>query len=193
MFKCYKFLFSLMLLKIVDENGAGSVYDDLEIDDNVDDTLNSNEEQNKEEEKTLANMKLEKKISRTDNEESLEVEELKKQLEENQKYIDEQKNIQAINDSVADIKSRISDFDVDAVYNYLKDMNKTNPQKASLYNNPIGWENIWYQIRAQNPRNDNVHFGRNTQMVNRDDEVFSLVKSGSASIKDEADVLGKLL
>jgi|GEM_PF-2949481 len=193
MFKFYKFLFSLMLFKIVDENGAGSVYDDLEIDDNVDDTLNSNEEQNKEEEKTLANMKLEKKISHTDNEESSEVEELKKQLEENQKYIDEQKNIQAINDSVADIKSRISDFDVDAVYNYLKDMNKTNPQKATMYNNPIGWENIWYQIRPQNPRNDNVHFGRNTQTVNRDDEVFSLVKSGSASIKDEADVLGKLL
>jgi len=193
MFKFYRFLFSLMLFKIVDESGAGSVYDDLEIDDNVADTSNINEEQNKEEEKALANMKLEKKISRTDNEESLEVEELKKQLEENQKYIDEQKNIQAINDSVADIKSRISDFDVDAVYNYLKDINKTNPQKAAMYNNPIGWENIWYQIRPQSPKNDNVHFGRNTQAVNRDDEVFSLVKSGSASIKDEADVLGKLL
>lgn len=190
MFKFFKLLSLLMFSKIDGGDGAGSgesIYGDLNIDN--DDNTNPNGD-GATPTTNENNQQTSQAQGGNDNER---IRELEKQLEENQKYIEEQKGIQAVNDAIADIKSRTASFDADAVYEHLKELNKTDPKKAAMYNNPIGWENIWNQIKPVDVRNDNVNSWRNSTPVNRDEEVFDLVKNGSASVKDEADVLGKLL
>lgn len=188
MFNFFKLFSTLMFSRIDGGDGAGSsesMYGDLNIDD-VD-------SKNSEPETTNASENKEQESQAQGGSDNERIKELEKQLEENQKYIEEQKGIQALNDAIADMKSRIDGFDADAVYEHLKEMNKTDPKKAAMYNNPIGWENIWNQIKPADVRNDNVNSWRNSTPVDRDEEVFDLVKNGSASMKDEADVLGKLL
>lgn len=192
----FRLFFSLMFLKIDSGDGAGSGdggsgefdYDALNI-DNADNPNNSNNSD--------SNPGVQPPKQNNDNDKSSDedtkVKDLESKIEEQQKFIDEQKNIQAINEAVGDIKNRISDFSIDAVYAHLKEMHKTDPQKANAYNNPIGWENIWNQIKPNDVKNDRVNYGRNTAPVERDEEVFAMVKNGGASFKDEADVLGKLL
>lgn len=122
-----------------------------------------------------------------------EIEELKQKLKDQEEFIQKQKNHEAVTEAVNDIKTRHSDFDDKKVYEYLKKLNETDPQKAAALNNPLGWENVWYQIRPTTPSNDRFTSGRNTEPVDRDDEVFSLVKSGGATLADEADVVAKYL
>lgn len=122
-----------------------------------------------------------------------EVKALKAKVDEQDKYIQEQVNQKAIGEAVSEIKTRHNDFDEKQVYEYLKDLNTKDPQKAAALNNPIGWENIWYQIRPVDVHNDSFSRGRNVAPIDRNDEVFGLVKSGSATLSDEADVVGKLL
>lgn len=122
-----------------------------------------------------------------------EVKALKVKVEEQDKYIQEQINQKVVGEAVSEIKTRHSDFDEKQVYEYLKELNSKDPGKAAALNNPVGWENIWYQIRPVDVHNDRFHIGRNVAPVDRNDEVFGLVKSGSATLADEADVVGKLL
>jgi len=184
MFKFFEFLKSSLCMMVDGgEGGAlGDGLDELDIGEGGENKIAKEEESGKE-----------PKTNPVSSFESKKIAELEKQLEENQKFIEEQQNIQAVNDAIVDIKKRVSGFDADAVYEHLKKLNESDPQKAMEYNNPIGWENIWYQIRPATSKSDNVSFGRNSKPVDRDEEVFELVKSGGASLKDEADVLGKLL
>ena len=46
-----------------------------------------------------------------------------------------------------DIKSRIPEFNISEVYKYLKELHKTNPSEAQALNHPIGWEEVWIQIK----------------------------------------------
>lgn len=189
MFKTLRLFFGLFLFSrfIVDGDGAGgdSYYDDIDIDDNdggePTPTVTSKDDKQTTT-PTVATPDPSKKI-----------EELETKLKEQEEFISQQKNQTAITEAISDIKTRMADFDEKAVYEHLKKMNETDPKKAQAYNNPIGWENIWNQIKPVAPSNDRFTRGRNTEPVNRDDEVFSLVKSGGATLADEADVVAKYL
>lgn len=50
--------------------------------------------------------------------------------------------------AVMDIRSRIKDFNIGLVFNYLKELNRADSNKAEALNNPIGWEEIWCQLKA---------------------------------------------
>lgn len=118
---------------------------------------------------------------------------LKVKVDEQEKFIQGQNSEKAIERAVTEIKTRHSDFDEKKVYEYLKELNEKEPDRAAALNNPIGWENVWYQIKPQTPVNDNFYRGRNVAPVDRSDEVFGLVKSGGATLADEADVIAKFL
>lgn len=122
-----------------------------------------------------------------------ELEALKVKVEEQEKFIQSQNSAKAIERAVTEIKTRHSDFDEKKVYEYLKELNEKEPDRAAALNNPIGWENVWYQIKLQTPVNDNFYRGRNIAPVDRSDEVFGLVKSGGATLADEADAIAKFL
>lgn len=190
MFKMLRLFFGLFLFSrfIVDGDGAGgsgSYYDDVDIDDDA--GVNNGSD-------TPPDTKDAKQNTEAPPNESDErIKSLEAKLKEQEEFIQQQKNQTAVSEAVADIKTRYSDFDEKKVYEHLKKMNETDPKKAQAYNNPIGWENIWHQIKPTTPTNDSFTRGRNTPPVNRDDEVFSLVKSGSATLADEADVVAKYL
>lgn len=192
MFKIFELLKIMMFSKIVDDSGAGSsndetsIYGDLVIDE---DTEDSKVAEVKVEDESKNGVKADTKSVNYEER----IKELEEELKKSNSYIEEQKNIQAVNEAILNIKSKMADFDEKAVYEHLKELNKTDPAKAQMYNNPIGWENIWNEIKPKDTKNDNVSYGRNTQNVNRDDEVLELVKSGNASMKDEVDLIGKFL
>jgi hypothetical protein len=119
--------------------------------------------------------------------------ELEAKLKEQDEFITAAKGKEAVATAITDIKARLDGFDEAAVYEHLKKLNETDPAKAALLNNPLGWENVWYQIRPATVNNDNFSRGRNVASVNRNDEVFDLVKSGGATLADEVDVVGRML
>lgn len=187
MFKL-RFLYALIFFTrfIVDDAGAGgSYYDDIDIDDDIPPAENDNKNP------APSNKDVEKQIEPDEN--AKKIADLENQLKSQSEYIEKQKNQEAINTAVNDIKSRHNDFDEKAVYEHLKKMNETDPTRANMLNNPIGWENIWYQIRPKTPHNDQVSRSRNAGATNRDEEVFGLVKKGGVTLADEADVIGKYL
>lgn len=47
-----------------------------------------------------------------------------------------------------DIRKRIKDFNPALVFNYLKTLNQIDSIKAAALNNPVGWEEIWRQLKA---------------------------------------------
>lgn len=119
--------------------------------------------------------------------------ELESKLKEQDEFIAAAKGKEAVANAITDIKARLDGFDEAAVYEHLKKLNETDPEKAAMLNNPLGWENVWYQIRPATVNNDNFSRGRNVAGVNRNDEVFDLVKSGGATLADEVDVVGRML
>lgn len=122
-----------------------------------------------------------------------EVKTMQKTIEEQQKFIDEQRNKEAVQTAVSEIKAKHNDFDESKVLEHLKKLHETDPQKAQMLNNPVGWENIWYEIRPVKPSNDPFSHARNTEPVDRDSDVFDAVKAGGVTLSDEKDVLGKYL
>jgi hypothetical protein len=132
-------------------------------------------------------------VSADSNKTEEELKALKAKVDEQEKFIQGQNSEKAIERAVTEIKTRHSDFDEKKVYEYLKELNEKEPDRAAALNNPIGWENVWYQIKPQTPVNDNFYRGRNVAPVDRSDEVLGLVKSGGATLADEADLIAKFL
>jgi len=85
-----------------------------------------------------------------------------KQEWENVKNISEEyAREKAYNDTISAIKSEIPDFDANKVVSKLKEIHKKDPEKASKYNNEIGFKLLWREMTDDVAKNDAVNSGSN--------------------------------
>jgi hypothetical protein len=189
--RLFKFLSSIIFLSsYVVADDAGGSFDNVDIDKSADSNPAGD---NPGATPPVKDDKTPPVVSADSNKTEEELKALKAKVDEQDKFIQGQNSEKAIERAVTEIKTRHSDFDEKKVYEYLKELNEKEPDRAAALNNPIGWENVWYQIKPQTPVNDNFYRGRNVAPVDRSDEVFSLVKSGGATLADEADAIAKFL
>ena len=190
--KWYSFLFAFVMFNhfIVDGDGAGSGGDDagdvgdIDIndddiddgDDSTDKTSNDKSDNNNEDSKT-------------------DVDKLQKQIDELQADKTARERATATSDAIKELGDKHNGFDSNKVKEYLTELNKTNPDKANMLNNPVGWENVWLnEFASKEVDNDNPAFGRNIAPVDRSEEVLEKVKDGEwLSVEDELQVYGKHL
>lgn len=69
-------------------------------------------------------------------------EEEKSELEELKKFRDDLSNERAVYEANAALTKEYPDFDIAKITSKLKEIAKTDPDKASALNNPTGWENL---------------------------------------------------
>ena len=113
-------------------------------------------------------------------------EDLRKQLQEQKEYIEEQKRKEAVNNTISELKTKHKDFDDKKILNFLTELHKTDPAKAEALNNPIGWENIHLtEFQTKEVRNDHPTLGRNVTPVNRKDKLEEKLNSGQSLSVDE--------
>ena len=119
---------------------------------------------------------------------------MQEKLDSQTEYIQGQKNQEATSAAVAEIKAKHSDFDEAKVYEHLKELAKTDPEKAELLNTPIGWENTWNDIKPKEVENDDPYLARNVGEEDRSEDLLkSLHTDGAISVTDQAEILGNLL
>ena len=119
---------------------------------------------------------------------------MEKKIDGYEEYISSQKNEKATNEAISTIKAKHSDFDESKVYEHLKKLAETDPSKAELLNNPIGWENIWNDIKPKNVENDDPYYARNLGEEDRSEDLIkSLKTTGAISVADQVAVYGDLL
>jgi len=100
----------------------------------------------------------------------------------------------AVNNAVADIKGRVSDFNLDAVHNHLKEIHKTDPARAEALNNPSGWELLYKaEIAPKSVSADAVNSGRNVDAEGGRQALINRVKQGDASVHERASIFEKYL
>lgn len=73
------------------------------------------------------------------------VDELKQELEK----LNSERNIINVKNSIAEMEGRLEGFKGEEIFNYLNELNKTNPAMAQGLDNPQGWEMIYNQLRMQ--------------------------------------------
>lgn len=61
--------------------------------------------------------------------------------------------------TIASLKDEFTDFDVNAVIEKLKEIHKSDPNKAVEYNTPMGFRAIWLDIQRNAAKNDAVNSG----------------------------------
>jgi hypothetical protein len=190
-FTIFSFLWSMMMFQnyIVDNDGAGGGDDNTDIGDidiNDDDIDNNNDDTDK---------KADENQHNNDNDSKSDIETLKKELEELKADKEQRESEIAINHAIKELSQKHQGFDSEKIKGYLIELNKTNPEKANMLNNPVGWENIWLnEFATANVNNDSPSFGRNVAPVDRSEEVLEKVKSGEwLSVDDELEIYGKHL
>ena len=114
-------------------------------------------------------------------------------LEKLEKAEKARSNQEAVEVAVTEIKGRYPDFDPEAVEEYLNELHKTDPEKAEALNNPIGWENVYHQIKPLEPAHDEFNLGENIGGEDQSEEIFKKVKTeGTVSLQEQAAVLDNL-
>lgn len=104
------------------------------------------------------------------------------------------KDSKEFNAEISELESKHEGFSKDKVHEYLKELHKSNPEKADKLNNSVGWENIWItELQPKEVENDNPNMGRNVNPVERASEVLDSVAGGGVTLADEQDVLRNLL
>lgn len=123
-----------------------------------------------------------------------ELETLKNTVKTQGEFIQAQQNEKAVNEAVAKIKEKHADFDQSKVYDHLKELAKTDPERAQALNNPIGWENVWHDIKPVEPNNDEFYLGREVSPADQNEEIYEkLNNEGSISVDEEMLLYGKHL
>lgn len=164
-FNLFSFLISLGLFgsSVVDDDGAGGgdgAGDEFDVD--IDDP---------------ANLEPDNKT---------EIDDLKKRLEDTEKVIDAQRNEKALNQVVSDLKATHKGFDEKKVNDYLTELFKTDPERANMLNNSVGFENVWLtQLAPKEVVNDYPNLGRNVTPVNRQDEFLEKLNNGQELTLEE--------
>lgn len=91
------------------------------------------------------------------------------------------------------IKSEIPDFDEKLVVSALRELQKTDPDKAEEYNSIAGFKLYWREhsekIAKSDPTNDGSHSGSGGSRG----DLISKVKRGEASVDERASLLEKYL
>ncbi len=182
--KWYSFLFAFVMFNhfIVDGDGAGNGGDgdvdigDVDIGDSTDKTSKEKENNTNEDSKS-------------------DVDKLQKQVDELTADKTARESETATSNAIKELGDKHNGFDSNKVKEYLTELNKTNPDKANMLNNPVGWENVWLnEFAHKEVDNDNPAFGRNIAPVDRSEEVLEKVKDGKwLSVEDELQVYGKHL
>ena len=117
-------------------------------------------------------------------------EELQQLLAPMQEYSQEK----AVTAATSDIQSRIPEFDLGKVHDFLKEMHKTNPAQAEAMNNPQGWELLHLREFAGKTVNaDAVNGGRNVASDGGRNEIVARLKAGEGSRFDAENLLEKYL
>ena len=120
------------------------------------------------------------------------------QLQQKIKDLEEDKEArehkEALDTVLSNLKSKHPEFKAEDIENHLKELYKTDPEKAESLNNAVGYELVYLQEFAPKPvDNDEVNFGRNGG-VDRRDEVRDKIKDGgSITFEDKRTLLSKYL
>ncbi len=166
---------------VVENEGAGGDGANDEFDDEFDDANPDDDNSNDDN-------------SNDDNSDDDNSDETSKRIADLEKKLEEQEQDKLYHSTISEIKEKHKDFDENKIKNFLSELHKTDPQKAKSLNNPLGWEVIHNDNFSKKAvDNDNPNFGRNVDPVERATEVFEAVKSGTVTLADEQDVMGKLL
>ena len=188
----FRFLFAFMMLNhfIIDGEGAGSGGDDAggDIGDiDIDDENNGADDE--------ADKTSKEKDNNINEDSKNDMATLKKELDELKADKEKRESDTAVNIAIKELGDKHNGFDSNKVKEYLTGLNKTNPDKANMLNNPVGWENVWLnEFASKEVDNDNPAFGRNIAPSDRSEEVLEKVKDGEwLSVEDELQVYGKHL
>jgi hypothetical protein len=94
----------------------------------------------------------------------------------------------------SDIKNRIPDFKISDVHSHLKEMYKTDPNKATALNNPAGWEMLWKaELAPRSVTPDAVNSGRNVDTDGGRSALRERVRNGEASVHERSSLFEKYL
>lgn len=166
----------------IDGDGAGG--SDTKEDEHDKFDVPIKEEVEKEVEKEV---KEEKKYPQSD--------EIAKRLEDAEQKLLEMEEQKTVQNEIKKLSKKHKGFDSQKVKEKLEEIAKTDSDLAEMYNNPIGWENLWINdLAPKKVENDQPEYGRNVDPVERRDEILQKVQSGGiASLDEKASVLGKYL
>ena len=93
----------------------------------------------------------------------------------------------AVSKAEAEIVSRNPGFKLNEVHAYLKEIHKTDPNRAESLNNPAGWEMVYKaEIAPAKVEADAVNHGRKAADNPERDGIISKIKSGDGSLSDRA-------
>lgn len=110
----------------------------------------------------------------------------KKDFDELQEYVQNEQREKANNKAFDEIKETHPDFDAKKVTEYLQELYKTDPDKATALNNPIGFENVYLkEFQVKPVDNDHPSLGRNVTAVNRSEEFETKLENGDILSIDE--------
>ena len=112
---------------------------------------------------------------------------LQQQIKDLQDDKEARENKEALNRALSDLRTRHKGFDDAKVKDHLVKLHETDPQKAAMLNNPVGWENIWLnEFAERDVNNDDPSFGRNSGGVDRRAELNEKLASGMPlSLEDQ--------
>jgi hypothetical protein len=168
----------------VDVDGAGGGDGDIGDVDITDDDTDADDPNTQD--PTESDKTSNQNDNNNDDDSKSDVETLRKQVEDLQADKEKRENETAINNAIAELQSKHTGFDDAKVKEYLTELNKTDPGKANMLNNPVGWENVWLnEFASKEVQNDHPSFGRNVAPVDRSEEFNQKLESGQGLSLDE--------
>lgn len=99
------------------------------------------------------------------------------------RYAYEAAREQKVNAAVASIKRHMPDFDFAAVKSHLTEIYKKDKLRAEELNNPIGWERVWLEIKAQNAKDYDFSPPRNAQGAINKDKLIEEAANGDLTAR----------
>lgn len=102
--------------------------------------------------------------------------------------VEEKRNADSIAAADSAIKTHLPDFDLQKVGNHLKELAKTEPEKAAALNNPTGWMIVHNQLKSGNPAPvaDAVNHGRNSNNSSNLSDLVLKIGNGNGGIAAKA-------
>ena len=180
LFSIFKRL-GLFGFSVVEDDGAGADNTDGDIDKfDVDVTDDKKDTQTKADD-------IDDKTPSTD------MSELEKRLADAEAKLQQTENEKILNQEISKLTEKHSDFSADKIKEKLQEIAKTDPDKAEMLNNPLGWELLHIEnFKAKEVDNDTPSFGRNVDPVALEDEIMEKVGNGGAvTFEDKKNVVGK--
>lgn len=117
---------------------------------------------------------------------SKELDSIMKRLEDAEMKLATSEQEKMVSAEISRLSQEHKGFNADAVKSKLKEIHKTDPEKAAMLNNPIGWENLWLkELAPKDVNNDDISFGRNVDPVDRHEEFIEKINSGEGLSLDE--------